>query len=93
MYPAQRKTFFNNEKSDALLVAFNCIQYIESEQIDKVWNELLPVLHERTSFHMLDIIGSKFGERALIYKDKYFEFFALLSHRNLMSGYKFLRNY
>ena len=75
------------KKSDALSIASNCIHLIESGQINEVWIELLPVLNKRTSFKMLDIIGSKIGERALLDKNKYLEFFDLLSSKKLMGGY------
>ena len=74
-------------KSEALTIAGDCIHYIESEQINKVWDELLPVLNERTSFQMLDMIGSKIGERILSNKDNYLHFFDLLSNKKLMGGY------
>ena len=75
------------KKSDALAIAHDCVRCIESEQLNSVWNELLPVLNERTSFQMLDVIGSKIGERALSYKNKYLKFFDLLSAKKLMGGY------
>ena len=75
------------KKSEALTVASKCIHFIECEQISKVWDELLPVLHERTPFQMLDAIGGEIGKRALLYNNKYFDFFDLLSHKKLMGGY------
>jgi 3-methyladenine DNA glycosylase AlkD len=75
------------KKCDALTIASNCTHCIENGQINKVWDELLPVLNERTSFQMLDIIGSKIGENALSHKSKYLEFFDLLSNNKLMGGY------
>jgi len=74
-------------KSEALTIANNCIHCIESGQINKVWDKLLPVLNERTSFQMLDVIGSKIGERTLLHKSKYLKFFDLLSEKKLMGGY------
>ena len=75
------------EKNEALTIADNCIHCIESGPIDKVWDELLPVLNERTSFQMLDTIGSKLGERALACKNSYLQFFDRLSAKKLMGGY------
>ena len=74
-------------KDEALTVASNCIHCVENEQLNNVWDKLLPVLNERTSFQMLDIIGSKIGERAKLCQNKYLEFFDLLSHKKLMGGY------
>jgi len=74
-------------KGEALKIADNCIHCIESEQINKVWDDLLHVLNERTSFQMLDVIGSKIGERTLLHKRKYLKFFDLLSAKKLMGGY------
>jgi 3-methyladenine DNA glycosylase AlkD len=74
-------------KNEALTIANNCIHYIENGKIDRVWNELLPVLNEKTSFQQLDIIGGEIGKRAVSCKDKYMAFFDLLSDRKLMGGY------
>ena len=74
-------------KSEALTIADNCIHCIESGQINKVWDKLFPILNKRTPFNMLDIIGSRIGERALSHKNKYLEFFDLLSAKKLMGGY------
>lgn len=75
------------KKSEALAVADNCILCIENGKINSVWDKLLPVLNERTSFKMLDIIGRKIGERILSFRSKYLEFFDLLSVKKLMGGY------
>ena len=74
-------------KKEATVIADSCVNYISGGKMNNAWSTLMPVLNERTSFKILDIIGGKLGENAIFHKDKYFDFFDMISAKKLMGGY------